>query len=118
MVIEPAIPSDDGAGRADVWLRFTTRFVRGLEATVEDPCSFAAIGLITVGPVGSKNCAHFVDVVLNWRLAVEVPSSKLDTHVYLLHCQLTNKTTPSTTASLIKACMANSGGYSVKAHGS
>src|SRR5271155_2468455 len=36
-IVQAAVPSDHSAGTRNMWLRFSTRFLRGTKGAVEDP---------------------------------------------------------------------------------
>src|SRR6266403_4245777 len=63
-----------------MWLRFETGFLGGVEGAIEDVYAALGIRFIAIGPVWSKSRADFLDVVRGRRLAIEIPSSKLNTH--------------------------------------
>src|SRR6267378_2764814 len=68
-----------------MWLRFETGFLGGVEGAIEDVYAALGIRFIAIGPVWSKSRADFLDVVRGRRLAIEIPSSKLNTHDWSLH---------------------------------
>ena len=79
-VVQAAIPSDNGAGCREVWLCFAPRFLRGVEGVVQDADVSLQIGASIIRAVGSDGGPSLFEIVPVHRLAVEIPSSKLDAH--------------------------------------
>ena len=84
-IVQASVPGDDSARPRNTWLLLATGFLRGVEGAVEDVYAALRIRFVAVGAVGSESHADFLDVVRGKWLALEIPSSKLDTHD-LLHC--------------------------------
>ena len=61
-------------------LRFTVRFLGGVEGAVEDRCAALSVRLITIRSKRSECCADLFDVIRGGWMAFEIPSSKLGAH--------------------------------------
>src|SRR6266851_1835267 len=79
-VVQAAIPGNDRARRGNLRLRFTSRFLRGVESTIENHYGALGIRFVAVGSVRSESCTNLLEVVRGWRLAFPIPSSKLHAH--------------------------------------
>src|SRR5580658_7692992 len=80
-IVQAAVPSDYGSGRRNIRLLLATRFLRGVESSIEDPYATLGIGFSAIGAIRSESHADFLDEVQGSRLAFEIPSSKLDAHI-------------------------------------
>src|SRR6266566_3191326 len=61
-------------------LRFTARFLRGVESTIENLYGALGIRSVAVGSVRSESCTDLLEVARGWRLAFPIPPSKLRAH--------------------------------------
>ncbi len=50
-IVQAAVPGDYRAGRGNMRLRFTTRFLGGVEGTIEDSYAVLGIRLIAIGSI-------------------------------------------------------------------
>ena len=79
-IVQAAVPGEDGAGRANVWLRFAARLLGSVESAIEDAEVCRRVGAFVVGAIWGENRLDLGEVrLIDW-LAVHIPSSKLNAH--------------------------------------
>src|SRR5271157_3971239 len=64
-------------------LLFAARFLSGVECMIHNGHSTLRVGTAAVWSIRQKQCLRFLKVLQGERLAVEIPSSKLDAHGFL-----------------------------------
>ncbi len=80
-VVQAAVPGNDGARRQDMRLRFAARLLRRVESVIEDADVALGVGTTaTIWSVRTYDRVRFFEIAAVYRLAIEIPSSKLDAH--------------------------------------
>ena len=86
-IVQATVPRESRTGLANVWLHFATRFLCGVKRAIEDTYATLRIGFIAIGTIRSESRAELFDVLLGRRLFFEIPSSKLDAHIFCLYTE-------------------------------